>query len=84
MIEWHERRYPDDYGGWLPIATIRGDKYLVLESPDKRYQCVVHRADNHVAAVLEGAETVYTHPVSVEGAKILLKILTGEADERYL
>jgi len=77
---WHERRYPEDFAGWLPLAALRGNRYLVLESPDKQYQCVIHLADNDVASVIKSGtgETVYTDPVSIAGARLLLRILEDE------
>lgn len=76
MIKWHERRYPDDFRGWRPLGLIRGNRYLVLESPDKRYQCIIHLEDNDVVSVLEArsGQAVYDNPINLRGARILFEL----------
>lgn len=70
-------KYPDDFAGWLPLATILDGRYLVLEKPDHKYQALIHLEDNDVVEVMEArsGETVYTHPLNLQAAKTLMTMI---------
>ena len=82
---WDERRYPEDFEDWIPVAEFSGNRYRVLSSPDKRFFGVIHIADNDVVAIFtQGGgygETkfVYMHPKNIEALKRL-----GAAYERHM
>jgi len=82
----HELRYPADFAGWRPLGSFLL-KYLVVESPDGKYQSLIHMVDNDVCTIMEmatGAE-IYTNPINFRGARILLAIskTCGESYVHY-
>jgi len=80
---WHELRYPADFKGWRPLGSVLL-RYLVLESPDGKLQCLIHMEDNDVCCIMEVAtdREIYTNPINLRGARILLAI-SKAAEESY-
>jgi hypothetical protein len=70
-------KYPDDFGGWLPLGTMLNGRYLILEKPDHKYQALIHLEDNDVVEVMEmrSGEAVYSHPLNLEAAKALMELV---------
>jgi len=43
-----EPKFPYDFKGWKPLYTMRGNRYLILGSPDGSKEACIHLEDNDV------------------------------------
>lgn len=79
-----EPEYPEDFKGWKPLYTIRGNRYLILGSPDGSKEACIHLEDNDVVGIIDAAtgEDLYVHPLNVRGALILLGLIKSHARAR--
>ena len=66
-MDMKDLKFPEDFKGWIPLYPIKGNHYLVIQSPDGTKEACIHLKDNDVVGVIDAltGETLYEDPLLV-------------------